>query len=336
MTPHRRGVVALAAALYSGSAWAAPTPEEVAVAQQHFNAAREQQAHRDWVGCENSVKQAIQISETPGLRFHLAFCKEQQHRWVEALVDYRRAGELVAQGAKAEDVAELLPGATEELERQTPQLRLLLEEVPEGAQLYVDDKAISAELLGVAFPVNPGTRRVRITAPGYTAYLQEVNLVPQDRRTLRVQLVELSELPGSAAEPSRRPVPKAEPSAMSGLGLTLAGEAILALGGLGVGVGFSLAASKSGQAANDAGQTIGNTELCDRPHPDGTACSKLEQSREDQARYTLISTIGYVGAGTATVGFLVTWLVWPTERPPLQAVVLDNSKGALLRYSTTF
>jgi PEGA domain len=333
--PCLRVQLALALGCVSGGALAEPTAEEVAVAQQHYAEAREHQGYRNWVGCELSINQALRISETPGLRFHLAFCKEQQHRWVEALVDYRRAGELVASGVRADDVVELLPPATENLERLTPQLRLTLEEVPEGASLLVDGKALSAELIGVSFPVDPGTRRVQITAPGYTPYLQEVNLVPQDRRTLRVQLVKLA----GKSRGAKSTLPQAEESsALSGLGLTLASEAILALGGLGVGVGFTARAASTERERDDKRDTLDDPTLC-RPgtFAPGTLCAQISDLTDQAKRDQNIATVGYVASSAATLAFFITWLVWPSDdEPEVVALPTEGRDGAVLTWRGAF
>ncbi|MEN9580275.1 MAG: hypothetical protein RJA70_3284, partial [Pseudomonadota bacterium] len=117
---------------------AAPTPEELAVARDLFESAQKAQTDKDWQACELQVAEAIGIIETPGLRFHLAFCKEQQGRWVEALVDYKRAKELVVSGVDAPDVEEMLGPAVARMENGLPKLLLRMQVVPEGTTLFLD------------------------------------------------------------------------------------------------------------------------------------------------------------------------------------------------------
>jgi hypothetical protein len=305
------------------------------VAQQHFAEARDHQAHKDWVACENSIDEAIRIQETPGLRFHLAFCKEQQHRWVEALVDYRRAGELLSHGTKADDVAELLPPAIQNLETSTPQLRLLLDPVPKGTQLFVDDVPVSPNLLGVGFPVDPGARTVKVTAPGKQPFVQDVNLVPQERRTLRVQLVSRAASDASL-DGSRQTDSGAAKPAVSAFALTLAGEALLALGGLGLGVGYTASGAEDERQADQVRAALGSQKVCKTSSTD-PRCGRLEELVTSQDNARKIATLSYAAAGAATAAFLVTWFVWPSDESDDEGLdATFDQRGAYLGWHGRF
>src|SRR5258708_182583 len=73
-----------------------PQPAEIALARRLFADARPAEDAKDWPTAASKLREAISIKETPGLRFHLAYCEEQQGSLVEALVDYERADDLSA------------------------------------------------------------------------------------------------------------------------------------------------------------------------------------------------------------------------------------------------
>jgi hypothetical protein len=79
-----------------------------ASARRLFEEATELESRREWSAATAKLGQALEIVETPGLRYHLAYCQEEQGLMVEALRNYERAQQMIAAGTKAPDVAELL------------------------------------------------------------------------------------------------------------------------------------------------------------------------------------------------------------------------------------
>src|SRR5262245_61403322 len=61
-----------------------------------------------WKDAAAKLTEAIVLKETPALRYHLAYCLEQTGDLVGALENYEKAADLVARGAKAKDVDQLL------------------------------------------------------------------------------------------------------------------------------------------------------------------------------------------------------------------------------------
>lgn len=318
---------------------AQPTAEEIAVAQQLYHDARQQQTEKQWASCENSLKRAIDIVETPGLRFHLAFCKEQQHRWVEALVDYRRASELIESGVEAPDVEALLPEAIAELDSKTPRLSLVMDARPTGAELFLDGKRLSAQLLAAPIPVDPGLRRVEVAAPGYTPFAQAINMLPNERRELRVQLVptRLAEEAPPAPAPRATPPIELEDDGVSAQAIVLASEALLTLGALGVGVGFTSEAASRDRDREGLLDSISNEGGCANGQPQHELCPAVRDADRDAARAREIATVGYAAAGVGAVAFIATWLLWPDDSAPESALVLDwGEQGATLGFRGVF
>lgn len=322
-------VLGVAGSLVTSPVAADPGAEELAVAQQLYQDAREQQERKQWGDCERSLGRAIAILETPGLRFHLAYCKEQQHRWVEALVDYRRASELIAGGVAADDVELLLPAAIGNLERLTPRLELELVEPPPDAELYLDAKQLSAKLFGTSVPVDPGARRIRVTASGHVPFSQSINLLPKERRKLRVELVREpppDAAPGSVASDRTDSAPREVSSSSATQVVVLAAEALITLGALGVGVGFTAEASSRERDRDNLLNSIGMTSRCSGSSGEHPLCIDVRKADADARNARTVATLGYVGAGVGAAAFLVTWLVWPDDEPA------QASSAARLRF----
>lgn len=285
------------------------------MAQQLYQEAREHQGQKQWVACETKLRRALTILETPGLRFHLAFCKEQQHRWVEGLVDYRRASELISGGVEAADVAALLPDAIANLERLTPTLTLFFEETPEGTQMYLDGKPLSTRLAGSPVPVNPGGRRVEVSAPGHVAFMQTINLLPEDRRELRVHLIPeratAETAPAAAGQVVFSPPdPRAARGPVTAQVVVLATEALVTLGALGVGVGFTAEASSRERDRERLRADLEEETSCSGSNP-GALCAGVTQANLDARDARDIATVAYIGAAVGAAAFLTTWLLWP-------------------------
>src|SRR5437899_3305292 len=88
-------LVALATALGAPSAKATPepTPTELGVARRLFDEGRTAEDAGRWREAADRFRRATAIKDTPGMRFHLARCEEEQGAFVEALVEYDRARE---------------------------------------------------------------------------------------------------------------------------------------------------------------------------------------------------------------------------------------------------
>lgn len=324
------GVLSLVSFFGSSAEAAQPSAAEIAVAQQLYQEAREQQTSKQWASCEASLRRAIDIVETPGLRFHLAFCKEQQHRWVEALVDYRRSKELIESGVEAPDVEALLPEAIADLDSKTPRLTLVIDEPPDGTELFLDGKQLSSQLFAAPIPVDPGLRRVEVAAPGHTAFTQAINMLPNERRSLRVQLVSkrvAEPLPAPAQQPSTPPR-HIKDDGVSAQVVVLATEALLTLGALGVGVGFTSEAASRDRDREALLRSISNEGGCAAGEPQHGLCAEVRKADADAKNAREIATVGYAAAGVGAAAFIATWLLWPDngDEPRDSAFLLDLSE----------
>src|SRR5688572_26156008 len=64
---------------------AEPSATELSVARKLFQEASELESRDDFEGARKKLRAALEIKDTPGLRFHLGYCAEQLGEFVTAL-----------------------------------------------------------------------------------------------------------------------------------------------------------------------------------------------------------------------------------------------------------
>jgi hypothetical protein len=299
----RRALVGiLAAALLTG--WhapvqAAPAPEDLAVIRNLWARARLAETEGRWKACEEDLTAAVELVPTPGLLYHLAYCKEQQRLWVEALTDYRRAEQLIRSGVAADDVQELLHATLARLEVDIPTLRLQVSDLPPGATLYIAGKQYPTDLIGRPIAQNPGARTIQLAAPGYLPVSQELNLVPREARTLTLVLT-----------PEERAPAAPLPAPVSAKPFVMIGEAGLILAGVGAGVVFALEHSAR---ERDRRGYLGDLGESGCVNSSQTTCVLAARAQTDARRAQRDMWIGFSAAGVGVVAFFATWWLWPTE-----------------------
>ncbi len=179
------------------SVQASNSPSEIVALRQLWEVALAAEEQSDWATAEQALSEAVGIKETPGLRFHLAHCREMQRKWVEALVDYKSVEELILAGARAPDVEPLLQPAIESLEARVPKLTIVVRTV-DGMSLQIDGQPTSVKLLGLPIALNPGGHRIALFAPGAEAAIRNITLAESQQLSLPLTLKPLAgEQPGN-------------------------------------------------------------------------------------------------------------------------------------------
>jgi hypothetical protein len=318
----------LLTSLASPSVAAEPSPSEISVARRLFEEARAAADAARWAEAAGKFRRALAIKDTPGIRFHLARCEEEQGAFVEALIEYDRARELIDAGTKAPDVEKVLPDARE---RVRAKVALITLRVPEGIQnvsVQVDGKALSGSVLGVPMPINPGRHRVSAISVGRTPYAHEISLGLGEVRELVIELpfatTALQPFPEAPSE-RRTPVvtntgPQRGP-AVSARTVALVGEASLSAVGLGTGIYFMVSKGSADERYEKANRQVlaqvGGSDpdgmACATPRP---GCAELAAAQQDADRAATLATVGFVAAGVSAAAFGLTWWLWPSSSPP--------------------
>src|SRR5450755_2391939 len=181
-------VLLCGAVLWAGAAHAEPSPTEISMARQAFESAVALEADQKWAEATVKLRVALAIKDTPGLRFHLAHCEEQQGFLVEAALDYDRASELLRQGAKAPDVQKLLAPASAELARRIPRV---IVEIPNDAPSPVaelDGKAYAPSELALGQALDPGSHLLKVSASGRVPFESSFSLKEGDQISIVAHL----------------------------------------------------------------------------------------------------------------------------------------------------
>jgi len=308
---------------------AEPTPSEISVARRLFHDGKAAEDAGEYRAAAEKFRQAASIKDTPGIRFHLARCEEQQGAFVEALVEYDRARELIDGGVKAADVEKLLPAARE---RVRAKVALLTLELPKGlhnVSVELDGRPLASSVLSQPMPLNPGKHRLSARSVGRSSFASEVELTAGEARQL---VIELPEAPPPPAPTERALAPvwsgrastsrsDSQPSART---LVLVGEAALFAAGVSTGIIFSVARGSANdryETANDAvlaavhGSDPEGTACAGADRP--TACAELQDAGRDRSRAANLAAAGFITAGASAAAFGLTYWLWPEAAPAL-------------------
>jgi hypothetical protein len=181
----------------------------------------------------------------------------------------------------------------------------------------LDGQERSTHLLGKAIPVDPGARRISVTAPGFLPFTQHINLLSQERRTLSIQLVPKLADGRAQTTPDREPDRATHPGSVPSRGSSLKpwvllAEGTLSLGGLVLGV---IEVSELAQSTRNRDRlldeiTSGNGNCLassQMPHP---ACGRLADANANLDLLYTLSTVGFVSAGVGAAALVTTWIFW--------------------------
>lgn len=294
---------------------AEPTAAELSEARTLFAEATALEGNGDYAAAARKLERAVDIKETPGLRYHLAHCEEQLGSLVAATANYERAAELIQGGAAAPDVEPLLPLAARRLDSRVARLEIVVPpDRPASAEL--DSVVLPPSSLGAAVKVDPGAHRLIVRSPGQTDFIADLTLATGERRTLKVFFANTPPPPAPAAEspPTTR---SSDGSGFGGREAVLLGEAALTLTGLGLGVGFLVARGNAADRVEHAQAAVDQ----EAPGPSGcggmpapAACTELQRALDDHERASTIATASFIGAGVAASALVLTWTLWPSPR----------------------
>jgi hypothetical protein len=333
----KKGPLACVVALILGTSPLAAdaVPAEIVLARALFAEARSAEEAKDWVLAASKLREAIAIKETGGLRFHLAYCEEQQGLLVEALVDYERSDDLTA--GTTEEFRAQLPAKRESLRRRIPTVTLLVPPSPSGVSLTVDGHPMPAAVLGKPIPLNPGRHTLVVTAPDHAAFTTQVSLNETDAVVANALLTPLPKRPVvSTLKPSPAPVVSSSPpipdvSTSTGLHTrtyVLIGEAAVALAAVGVGIGYTLRASNDDERADrvwgELDRLTGDLRpetVCNGQPTEHELCADLQRLRSDAKRDHFIARIGFIAAGAAAASFVGTLTLW---RPSAKVAIIPS------------
>jgi hypothetical protein len=218
----------------------------------------------------------------------LAYCHEQQGLLATAMREYKAVAELARAAAQGTREHVALARAAE-LEKRVPYVEVVLSNAPSEVEVFLGDRRLQPPELRVPTASDPGSLRLRVTAPQHEPYDLTLS-VPSDGSTLRVVVPPLARSPAREALAARpaAPPPTAAPSARARTSERVALWSGLALGAAGVALGSytGLSALASNRAS--------------APHCQGNSCDA--QGVEDRSRALTQARISTVSFGAAALG----------------------------------
>jgi hypothetical protein len=266
-----------------------PTKEETQVARELFEKALLDERGKDYAAALEKLEKAIALYETPGLRFHLAFCEEKLGHLAAALADYDRAKRNAEIEGKKDVLAEV-QGPLASLSKRVPRVVIRVQNAPKGdaLTLTLDERPLQVAVLGTDLPVDPGRHRITARATGYAVESEVVDASEGATQAVNLTLHSSSTGPtepatttkaapaatGTATPPATgaataagpaAPAPKAKsagatPWLLAGGGVVLAGGGVAAL----------LIAGNKASTAKDQCATVPRWAVCGASSERGT------------------------------------------------------------------
>ncbi|MGC4087114.1 MAG: hypothetical protein QM756_04260 [Polyangiaceae bacterium] len=253
-----------------------------------------------------------------GTLLYLGECYENAGRTASAWATFREA----ASRAGAEGQAERLKSASERASKLEPKLAYLTifvaaetRSIP-GLSVRLGNTTLGAELFGTATPVDPGTTRIEVVAPGHASFTATLNVDPGNRYEFSVPALaqQSSAATPSAATPqpaagspppvAGSPPVAAEPSGPRSQGMRTASFIVGGVGVVGLGLGgfFGLRAISKN---NDATSGTCKDGVCQEPND--------YQTSQDARSAATLSNVCFAAGGAALATGVVLFLLSPSR-----------------------
>lgn len=154
-------------------------------AREAYDAARLLFSDGDYRGASAKFQRAYELHPDPRLLWNTAACEKEQR-------NYARASQLIER--YLEEGGERLAKQSRENAEQTLRAlqgfssRVSLRGVPDGARILVDGSLVATAPLGAPLRVDLGKRILRVEAPGYKPFLQELSVPGNTEMEVEVTL----------------------------------------------------------------------------------------------------------------------------------------------------
>jgi hypothetical protein len=181
------------AMLAAGSVSAQPSAQDRERARSLMDVGDQKFAANDYEAALKAFEAADRIMGVPTTTFEVGKTLEKLGRLIEARDAFikvsrypEKAAEPKAFATARQDAARL----AQELAPRIPSLEIELPGLPAGVtpELALDGAPLQADLVGLPIKVNPGTHRVRASAPGFTSAEEEITLAEGETKKLSLAL----------------------------------------------------------------------------------------------------------------------------------------------------
>lgn len=276
----------------------AQTAAEIAAARELFEEGLKLEDKGQWGEALERFRKVGAVKMTPAVRFHIALCLENTGKLVDALVEFQRAQSDAANDSTQANVAANAAKHVADLKERIPRLVVKLPDGVDGATLTIDGASVASSLVGTAIPLDPGTHKLAVQAPGRAPFAKEVELVERGKVvTVEASLPAVADKGGGGDDgpPPKDPEPSTGSSGVGPLPWIFGGLGVAALAG-----GGAMYLLRQG--------TI--TDLEEMCGPTRSSCPENARDTFDKGRtYTtygnILIGVGAVSLATAVVLFIV-------------------------------
>lgn len=310
----------LAFSLFTATALAAPSRQDVAKADKLFKEARTLMSQGKFdVACPK-LEESEKLDPAPGTRYQLAVCYESTGRPATALALYLEVADL-AKSAGFKDKEKVARDKATALEPKVPRIVIEVKAArPAGLAITRDGAPVEESRYNRPILVDPGDYVIEATAPDRKPFKTTVAVKGEGARvSVPISLAPVEDF-------SRQDVP--EPPPPSPLGA----QRIAAIAVAAAGVGGVVAGGVFGMNAKDAYEkAMGDPSLCPTKntcYPDGKAL--VDQARSD----ALVSTITFIAGGVALAGGAVLFVTAPSAAAPAKGQHSPYPSVALVPVAT--
>ncbi|MDC3960487.1 PEGA domain-containing protein [Polyangium jinanense] len=277
-----------------------------------------------WEKARASFEEAFKLDPRPKIAVNLGNAELELGRYRDAAehLEYFLRNDTSGNAAARQPVQQLLDKAT----AQIGTLRVTVD--VKGAEVLVDGRSVGQAPVERPIFVEPGSYTIEARSPEKTPVSQKVALAAGAKLDVDLKLVPACvEGPKKVIEEEQ---PWKKPSLYGAVGLAVVG--------LGVGIGFSVAAAmKSGEYEDEIAYLRERTLTTEKICPGGVTdprCRKMVELGETQNTYAYLARAGFIVGGLATAGAVAIALVKPkkttVDETKCKNVAVTPTLGGLL------
>jgi hypothetical protein len=153
----------------------------------------------------DKLSESQRLDPAGGTLLLLGLCHEKLGRTATAWGELREALALA--------VKEGQPSRVTVAERHIAALEPLLSrlsviitpEASEGVEIHCDGEALSRAAWGIAFPINPGSHRLEVSAPGKRPWATTITVLDGDMGVVTIGPLDVAPTPSTASSPTKPP-----------------------------------------------------------------------------------------------------------------------------------
>ncbi|HTQ46880.1 MAG TPA: hypothetical protein VMI75_29200 [Polyangiaceae bacterium] len=225
------GALAVVAATASAATARAQAPDKP-LAETLFREGRALFEKGDYEAACAKFAASERVEAKLGTLLNLAACHEAAGRTASAWAEFTEAATAAARQHQS-DRESFARDRASALEQRLSRVHLSIASHDEGLRAALDGAPLEVEALGIAFPVDPGSHTLVVSAPGRISWSAQV-AVPPGPSTLEVAVPALDPAPVSADAPAAASSPS--PPATDA---TTADPTRMTLGWIAIGVGVA-------------------------------------------------------------------------------------------------